>query len=138
MYGLGADRRGKFGHLFTSKENRTDYSVERLSEAGATLVIPDFVEKLLIPDPRLQERLQGVLALRYETLDTGALVATANVPDRPIVFLGATGIPGFALSKASSEPEPAALLAAPGTCDVSEDESTVFEGPPSKHLLTVC
>jgi hypothetical protein len=115
VYGLGTDRNGSFGHLFTSYGNRTNYSVERLSEASVRLSLPQSVETLLIPDPRLQERFADVLELQYETLENGAVVATAPVPgNRPIIFVGSSGDAALELSNGAEGPVHT-LVAAAGT-----------------------
>lgn len=138
MFGLGIDRQGSFGHLFTSDEHDTDYSVERLRQGDKTLEIPPSVDRLLIPDPRLQEKLEGVLDLEYETLSTGAMVATADVPSRPIVFIGAAGTPSMELSLPSTGPETAGLIVAPAACKAFEDDSLVFEAPAPVQPFIVC
>ena len=122
VYGLGSDRNGSFGHLFTSFGNRTNYSVERLSDASARLDLPESVDTLLIPDPRLQETFAHVLELQYETLDNGAVVATAPAPeDRPIIFLGSAG--DAALELANNKDQDGSrttLIAAAGTSCLGE------------------
>lgn len=104
VYGLGTDKQERFGHLFTSAGNSTDYSVERLEQANSLLEFPSGIDKVLVLDPRLQERLDGVLVLEYEELDTGAVVAVADVPEHgPITFLGASGSPGLAVTPRAGE-----------------------------------
>lgn len=141
IYGLGVDKGGTFGHLFTSFENSTDYSVERLQDAAADLVIPDDVETLLIPDPRLQERLDGVLDLEYHELDTGAVVATAEVPRlHEIVFLGSTGTPFLPLSADvdTTDVEPV-VVAAEDACPGNPDVNPIPVDPSlSGFVLSVC
>lgn len=125
VYGLGTDRRGSFGHLFTSFGNRTNYSVERLSDASTRLNLPESVETLLIPDPRLQEKFAEVLELQYETLDNGAVVATASVSgDRPIIFLGSSGHAAIELSTGQEQAPVRTLLIAAGTSCL--DDSWAF------------
>lgn len=116
VYGLGLDRNGTFGHLFTGTGNKTNYSVERLSHARARLELPETVDTVVIPDPRLQERFSGIFELEYETLDNGAVVAAAQVPDnRPIVFLGAVGHAALELSSETDHHGNSKLIAAAGS-----------------------
>lgn len=127
VFGLGTDKTGTFGHLFTTAEGESDYSVERLGEARTSLTFPDGIDTLLIPDPRLQERLDGVLDLRYETLDNGAVVATADVPERtPIWFLGASGAPALEIAGEIADVEPA-TIAVKGSCPVDTDPPIQFD-----------
>jgi hypothetical protein len=121
VYGLGTDRNGTFGHLFTSRGNGTDYSVERLRDASARLSLPESVDTVLIPDPSLQEKFSGVLDLSLETLDNGAVVATAPVPrDRPILFLGSSGEAAIELSVESDEAGETTLIAVAGSSCASD------------------
>jgi hypothetical protein len=121
VYGLGTDRNGTFGHLFTSRGNGTDYSVERLRDASARLSLPESVDTVLIPDPSLQEKFSGVLDLSLETLDNGAVVATGPVPrDRPILFLGSSGDAAIELSVESDEAGETTLIAVAGSSCASD------------------
>lgn len=140
VYGLGFDRQGTFGHLFTSEQMRTNYSIERLREAKRTLVLPEGVDTLLIPDPRLQERLAEVLPMDFETLSTGAVVATAEVPDeRPIIFLGASGVPSLQLSLTPGNGLADQLVVNGGSCPGNRDiELSSPFYPVSKATLAAC
>jgi hypothetical protein len=121
VYGLGTDRNGTFGHLFTSRGSGTDYSVERLKDASARFALPESVDTVLIPDPGLQEMFLGVLDLSFETLDNGAVVAAAQVPKgRPILFLGSSGEAAIELSVESDEPGEATLIAVAGSSCASD------------------
>lgn len=122
VYGLGDDKGGTFGHLFTSVENSSDYSVERLNSARTTLELPADVEMVLVPDPRLQERLDGVLDLEFETLDNDAVVAWAEVPEPDrIVFLGASGAPGLEVAGEIDDSDPGTtVVVVKGSCPVGE------------------
>ena len=116
VYGLGNDRNGTFGHLFTSFGNKTNYSVERLSDVSTRLILPESIDTLLIPDPRLQERFADVVELEYETLDNGAVVATARVPeDRPFIFLGSSGDAAIELSNGGDPGTFRTMVVAAGT-----------------------
>jgi len=116
VYGLGNDRNGTFGHLFTSFGNKTNYSVERLSDVSTRLILPESIDTLLIPDPRLQERFADVVELEYETLDNGAVVATARVPeDRPFIFLGSSGDAAIELSDGGAPGTFRTMVVAAGT-----------------------
>ncbi|MFP3882759.1 MAG: ArnT family glycosyltransferase [Actinomycetota bacterium] len=123
VYGLGTDKGETFGHLFTSDENSSDYSVERLTEARTSLDIPSHIDTILVPDPRLQDRLEGLLELDYEVLENGAVVAVAEVPDyERIVFVGASGAPGFEIVGTVDDPDSTGnLLAVPGSCPVDSE-----------------
>lgn len=137
VYGLGTDKSGTFGHLFTSVDGTTDYNVEKLDESNNTLDFPSNVRTVLIPDPRLQERLDGVLDLDYETLDTGALVAHAEVPERdPILFVGGSGAPAFELSGDINRDPVGAVLAVKGSCPV--DSSLPIQHDSATWEVTVC
>jgi hypothetical protein len=140
VYGLGTDKGGTFGYLFTSVENETDYSVERLHDATTRLEFPESVEKVLIPDPRLQERLETVLELSYETLDNGAVVATAEIPHQgPLVFLGATGSPALELSDAVPSHGAAKLVvAAEGSCPGDSTSELPFDNAVYEYVLSAC
>jgi hypothetical protein len=116
VYGLGNDRNGTFGHLFTSFGNKTNYSVERLSDISTRLILPESIDTLLIPDPRLQERFADVLELEYESLGNGAVVATAHVPeDRPFIFLGSSGDAALELSNGGDPGTFRTMVVAAGT-----------------------
>lgn len=94
VYGVGSDRGGTSGHLFTGSDHEIDYSVAALQVASAQLRIPQGVETLAIPDPHLQELLEDTLDLERTQLPNGAEVAVADVPDQSsILFLGAEGDP---------------------------------------------
>lgn len=138
VYGLGTDKRGTFGHLFTSSENVTDYSVERLEAARSVLDFPDEVETLLVLDPRLQEQLDGVLTLEYETLETGATVARAVVPDHgPILFLGGSGTPGLEVSTGPSNGQPVvSVMAIKGSCPGNVETALTYDL--STGVVTLC
>ena len=129
VYGLGADTSGTFGHLFTSAENGTDYSVESLDEASSSLDFPENVVTVLVPDPRLQDRLDGVLAIEYETLENGAVVGWAEVPmHNPILFLGGSGAPGLELAADTNGGGPdAAVLAVKGSCPGNVETSLIYD-----------
>jgi hypothetical protein len=130
IYGLGTDRNGSFGHLFTSFGNKTNYSVERLSDASTRLRLPESVDTLLIPDPRLQEGFADILELRYETLDNGAVVALARVPDnRPIIFLGSSGDAAVELWRDGDQEGFRTLIAASGAACLDGSQSLL----PSDH-----
>ncbi|HZD23885.1 MAG TPA: glycosyltransferase family 39 protein [Acidimicrobiia bacterium] len=104
IYGLGNDRHGTFGYLFTSANQHTDYNVESLDEVTRKLDFPDSVHKILIPDPRLQERLEDVLELDYEMLETGDIAAIAEVPgEHSIRFVGSAGIAVLPISSPDSD-----------------------------------
>lgn len=57
VYGVGWDRRGDLGYLFRAQERETTYSVERLDETRRTLVLPEDVRTVIIPDEMLSARL---------------------------------------------------------------------------------
>lgn len=137
VYGLGVDRRGSLGHLFTSDRQGTNYSVQRLDEARRTLTFPENVETLLITDPRLQERLQGVLAMDYEMLSNGAVVATAPVPDGDsIYFIGGTGTPALVLSESADGN--ASVIVSGSSCPGVEDDTTASAASIAKQPITAC
>jgi hypothetical protein len=138
VYGLGNDKKGKFGHLFTSVENSSDYSIERLRSAQTTLEFPDDVEVVLVPDPRLQERLDGVLDLEYETLDNDAVVAWAEVPNQDrIVFLGASGAPGIEIAgEVDGADQTTTVLIVKGSCPVGEEVPLEYDR--ATHEVTAC
>lgn len=140
VYGLGTDRNGTFGHLFTSKGNGTDYSVERLRDASARLSLPESVDTVLIPDPRLQEKFSGVLDLTLETLDNGAVVATAQVPEgRPILFLGSSGDAAIELSVGSDQTGASTLTAIAGSACTSDPNLPLRAGHAKfDEVLFVC
>lgn len=123
VYGLGTDKGDTFGHLFTSEENSSDYSVERLTAARTSLEFPSHIDTLLVPDPRLQDRLDHVLELDYKLLENGAVVAVAEVPDHErIVFVGASGAPGFEIVGTIDDPDSTGnMLAVPGSCPVDSE-----------------
>lgn len=92
VYGIGTDTGGLLGHLFTSAGRETDYSVEKLDGASPHLLLPAEVRTLLIPDPRLQERVEGALDLEYHELGDGSTVALAEVPaGSSLLFLASSG-----------------------------------------------
>lgn len=138
VYGLGTDKSGTFGHLFTSAENRTDYSVERLEEAKSILEFPDDVGTVLVLDPRLQDRLDGVLALQYETLETGAVVALAEIPlHSPIYFLGGSGAPGLELAAdAGGSDLDETMVAIKGSCPGNIETPLPYDSDSDE--LTAC
>lgn len=137
-YGLGTDRNGTFGHLFTSDEQRTDYSVDRLDSANRTLEFPASVDTILIPDQRLQEKLEGVLDFDLERLDSGAVVATADVPERgSVIFVDAAGSPVLDLSPEGSNTT-STLLAAENSCLVEPEEPTPLVSPGIQGTLSLC
>jgi hypothetical protein len=140
VYGLGLDRNGAFGHLFTGTGNQTNYSVERLSHARARLEIPASVDTVLIPDPRLQERFSGILELEYETLDNGAVVAAAQFPDnRPIVFLGVSGDAAFEVSSETDHHGYSTLIAAAGSsCPGDSGVPVRFDHGEFDEVLLAC
>ena len=140
IYGLGTDRLETFGHLFTSVGNSSDYSVERLQDAKDQLEIPDSVETLLIPDPRLQERLDGVLDLEYDELDTGTIVATAEVPDRDrILFLGSSGHPVLDLAgEIHNHGRDTMVVAAEGSCEPDPDDPIPLDRSMRHTVLSAC
>ena len=136
VYGLGTDKQETFGHLFTSAGNRTDYSVERLERAVPLLEFPSGIDKILVLDPRLQERLDGVLVLEYEELDTGAVVAVADVPEHgPIIFLGGSGSPGLTVTLHAGEPGNG-VIAVKGSCPGNLETPLPYDR--AAGVVTVC
>ena len=94
VYGIGTDRDGRLGHLFTGLGHEIDYSVERLDEAASRLRLPSSVRTLVVPDPHLQELLAGILDFEYVSLADGSQAAVAEVQERSsILFMGQTGVP---------------------------------------------
>lgn len=138
VYGLGKDKSETFGHLFTSVENSTDYSVERLDEAKSQLEFPENIDTILVLDPRLQERLDGVLVLEYETLENGSVVAKAEVPDTgPIVFVGGSGAPGFELGPdADGSDRDDVVVAVMGSCPGNSETALIYDR--STGEVTAC
>ena len=70
VYGLGRDRRDRFGWLFTAYDGGADYSVEGLARARRTLPRPDGARWAIILDPQLARSLIQHEAL-VETIATG-------------------------------------------------------------------
>ncbi len=70
VYGLGRDRRDRFGWLFTAYDGTTDYSVEGLTRARRTLPRPFGARWAIILDPQLARSLVQQEAL-VETIATG-------------------------------------------------------------------
>ena len=70
VYGLGRDRRGRFGWLFTAYGGASDYSVEGLARARRTLPRPYDARWAIILDPQLARSLVQHEAL-LETIATG-------------------------------------------------------------------
>lgn len=94
VYGIGADRNGAFGHLFTGADRDIDYSVAALNRASPELRLPAYVETIAIPDPHLQTLLAESLDITRTTLANGAEVAVARVPaGTSVLFLGEHGDP---------------------------------------------
>lgn len=120
VYGLGNDKRGSFGHLFTSRDGKTNYSVERLEDAADRLEFPETVDKILIPDPSLQSRLDGILDLDYVEIEDDFLVAVAEPPAQG-ALLFVSGTP--ALELPGAEDSQGAPIVAAQTCPAANEET---------------
>lgn len=79
VYGLGKDRDGSFGHLFTARDRQIDYRVESLEHARGALTLPDDVETLIVPDGGIQERLDPRLGRHIIRLSSGPAVLLVHV-----------------------------------------------------------
>lgn len=86
VYGVGNDRHGRLGHLFTGEDRRTDYSVDRLSESSALLPLPEGIDTLVIPDARLREVFSEVPNLETHTIADGSQIAVVEVPPDSAIF----------------------------------------------------
>lgn len=88
VYGIGSDRAGGLGHLFTGEDRRTDYRVDRLANASALLPLPDGAETLVIPDARLRKIFADVPGITTRVIDDGTEISVIQIaPDSAILFL---------------------------------------------------
>lgn len=60
VYGIGHDRSGRFGHLFTVQEMSADYTVGGLQSAERGLTLPASVERVLVLDQSIRRRLADI------------------------------------------------------------------------------
>ncbi len=79
VYGLGFDRDGSFGHLFSAKDGRSDYEVERLSESSNNLRLPPEARTVVIPDATVAASLNCWQNLETTEMEDGSIGATARV-----------------------------------------------------------
>lgn len=92
VYGVGDDRDGGLGHLFTGERRQTDYSVERLGNAASVLRLREGIDTLVIPDARLREVFGDVPDQEVRVIDDGSRISVIEVPSgSSILFLGEEG-----------------------------------------------
>ena len=80
VYGIGHDRQGRFGHLFTARDGENDYTVEGLDEAERELVLPEGVSKVVIPDSVIASKLADDVEYR-SVYGAGVQVVVIEVPE---------------------------------------------------------
>ncbi|MFP3915501.1 MAG: ArnT family glycosyltransferase [Actinomycetota bacterium] len=107
VYGVGDDRNGGLGHLFTGEGRKTDYSVDKLASASAVLELEEGTETLVIPDARLRQAFADVDGLELREIEDGTEIAVVDVPPGSVVLFLAED------EKAAFIPRPATDLLVP-------------------------
>ena len=88
VYGVGRDRTGDFGHLFTAQDGRTDYAIAGLRSADASLELPEDVRWVLVPDRVIQASLTGLEPARRLRVEAAPdILAYAVEPGSELLFL---------------------------------------------------
>lgn len=80
VYGIGNDRKGHFGHLFTAVDGHNTYTVAGLAQSRAVLVLPSEVRWLIVPDRLIQEQLPDDLTRRTHDVEVGPSLVAVKVP----------------------------------------------------------
>ncbi|MGM0628175.1 MAG: ArnT family glycosyltransferase [Candidatus Fermentibacterota bacterium] len=94
VYGLGFDRDGSYGHLFSARNGSTDYEVERLGASSQRLVLPPNVRRVIIPDATVAASFTGWQDLQTVELEDGTPITTARVvPGTVITFSRQYAVP---------------------------------------------
>lgn len=92
VFGIGPDRTGAFGHLFTALHGFNDYTVDGLAEARPALRLPNNARWIIVPDRAIQERLPANLPQRaMEVADGPDLIAVHIPSNSALVFDQVTG-----------------------------------------------
>jgi hypothetical protein len=85
VYGLGYDRRGFFGHLFTTRNGETNYSVFRLAAAHPILIFSDEIRYIVTSDREIIERLPE--SLSTVEFNDGKIVVIQRPAGMNLVFV---------------------------------------------------
>lgn len=83
VYGIGRTLHGDYGHLFTAADGTSDYRVAGLQAADDELLLPDNVDRLVLPDAEVRDALMAHghdLHVETVRLDHGHPVLVAHVP----------------------------------------------------------
>lgn len=80
VYGVGKDRDGRYGHLFSAFGGTIDYQVEGLDRSSKELVLPVEVRRVLIPDPSVAARVSKQIHSWPISVEDGSPVMVAAVP----------------------------------------------------------
>lgn len=83
VIGVGWDETNDLGYLFRAQDRRTNYAIERLSEASAEVVFPSDVTSVVIADMELAEAVldTSVSAVSTRQLDDGSHYAVVRVSE---------------------------------------------------------
>jgi hypothetical protein len=92
VYAVGEDRREIFGYLFSSHKRTSNYSAGRLQFARPVLRLPQDVQRLIVPDPAIYNRLDQSIP-QYKVLpENGQAIVVATIPrDTTLTFVDARG-----------------------------------------------
>jgi len=86
-YGIGYDRAGGYGVLFTAHDGTTDYSIDGLDSSEPSILIPSGVDVVIIPDRPIRKLLESQLAITEVRLAGGDYVGVARVdPNTELVL----------------------------------------------------
>ncbi len=80
VYGVGEDRQGTFGYLFSAYRRHSGYSVAALEGAQTTVALPATTEWLIVPDRADQARLPSTDVDRRLEVDRGPDAIAVRVP----------------------------------------------------------
>lgn len=87
VLGVGDDRDGTFGYLFSAHRRRTRYSIDGLEEARTVLRLPRSVRWVVVPDQAVQSRLpDGAVDRRLRLADGSTAVAIRVPPGATLWF----------------------------------------------------
>lgn len=80
VLGVGDDRDGTFGYLFSAHRRRTRYSIAGLEEARTVLRLPRSVRWVVVPDQAVQSRLPDGAVNRRLRLADGTTAVAMRIP----------------------------------------------------------
>lgn len=110
VYGVGRDRQGDFGHLFTAEDGESDYSIPGLDHAEDTLVLPPEVTTVIVGDRLIQAGLEDAEPARRRGMEDGPDVLAIPVPRGTVLHFEQVAPEDPRLSRVAETPPRVAIL----------------------------